>query len=88
MFASHRYQARRAKTNRERAMGLVMIKCPDTGRDIPTGFIADRASFDSTPVFFARVQCPICRTEHEWFAKEAWVCEGVAAEPERRRRLS
>jgi len=27
------------------------------------------------PVFFARVYCPICRTEHEWFAKEAWVCE-------------
>jgi hypothetical protein len=27
------------------------------------------------PVFFARVYCPICRIEHEWFAKEAWVCE-------------
>lgn len=61
-------------------MGIVMIKCPDTGRDIPTGIIADRASFDSTPVFFARVHCPICQTEHEWFAQEAWVCEGVEAE--------
>jgi hypothetical protein len=59
-------------------MGAVMVKCPDTGRDIPTGIIADRAIFQATPVFFARVYCPLCRTEHEWFAKEAWVRE---AEP-------
>jgi hypothetical protein len=53
-----------------------------TGRDIPTGLVTDRKSFDATPVFFARVYCPICRSEHEWFAKEAWVCE---AEPRPRR---
>jgi hypothetical protein len=62
----------------ERPMGAVMVRCPETGRDIPTGLVTDRKSFDATPVFFARVYCPICRTEHEWFAKEAWVCE---AEP-------
>ena len=56
-------------------MGAVMIKCPDTGRDIPTGIIADRRSFNAMPVFFARVLCPLCNTEHEWFAREAWVCE-------------
>jgi hypothetical protein len=56
-------------------MGAVMIKCPQTGQHIRTGMIADRNSFESTPVFFARVHCPICRAEHEWFAKEAWVCE-------------
>jgi hypothetical protein len=61
-------------------MGNIMIKCPNTGRVIPTGMIADHLSFKSTPVFFARVLCPICRTEHEWFAKEAWVCE---PEPQR-----
>lgn len=57
-------------------MGLVMIKCPRTGRDISTGIVADRASFNAAPVFFARVHCPMCRTEHEWFAKDAWVCDG------------
>ena len=61
--------------NREVFMGAVMIKCPDTGRDIATGIVADRASSNSTPVFFARVHCPLCGTEHEWFAKQAWVCE-------------
>jgi hypothetical protein len=66
-------------------MGAVMVKCPETGRQIATGMVADRESFKATPVFFARVHCPICRTEHEWFAKEAWVCEG---EQEPRRAVS
>ena len=56
-------------------MGAVMVKCPETGHDIPTGIVTDRKSFDATPVFFARVYCAICRAEHEWFAKAAWVCE-------------
>ena len=59
----------------ESSMGAVMIKCPGTGRDIPTGMVADRRSFSATPVFFARVLCPLCNTQHEWFAREAWVCE-------------
>jgi hypothetical protein len=66
-------------------MGTVMVRCPQTGRDIPTGMVADRESFEATPVFFARVLCPICRTQHEWFAQEAWVCE---AEPEPRPRAA
>jgi hypothetical protein len=71
--------------NRENSMGEVMIKCPDTGRDIPTGMIADRTSFSATPVFFARVLCPLCNAQHEWFAREAWVCE---ADPRASRALS
>ena len=34
-------------------MGTVMVKCPDTGHDISTGIVADRASFNATPVFRA-----------------------------------
>jgi hypothetical protein len=58
-------------------MDVVMIKCPRTGKHIRTGMVADPESFASTPVFFARVFCPICRVEHEWFAKDAWVCESA-----------
>jgi len=61
-------------------MGVVMIKCPETGREISTGMVADHDSFRATPVFFALAFCPHCRTEHEWFAQDAWVCE---AEPDR-----
>jgi hypothetical protein len=56
-------------------MGSVMIRCPQTGRAIPTGMRADRASFNRMPVFMARAYCRLCRVEHEWFAREAWVDE-------------
>jgi hypothetical protein len=62
-------------------MGTVMIRCPETGREIATGFEADPARFRATPVFFARSYCPICRTEHEWFAQDAWVCEPPPVTP-------
>jgi hypothetical protein len=59
-------------------MGSVMIKCPATGIAIPTGIRADRSSFARTPVFIARAHCPICQTDHEWFAKDAWVQDAQA----------
>ncbi|HXB81594.1 MAG TPA: hypothetical protein VNX23_29970 [Bradyrhizobium sp.] len=56
-------------------MGMVMIKCPQTGRAIPTGIKADRESFQRSPVFFGHTHCPICRANHGWFARDAWVDE-------------
>lgn len=56
-------------------MGIVMINCPKTGRAISTGMEMDRSSFNRSPVFFSRTFCPICRTTHEWFAKNAWIRE-------------
>jgi hypothetical protein len=59
-------------------MGMVMVKCPQTGRAISTGITADRHSFRRSPVFFARTRCPICHADHAWFAPEAWVDETSA----------
>lgn len=56
-------------------MGNVMIRCPLTGVAIATGLTADSSEFARTPVFMARAACPACRSEHEWFAREAWVEE-------------
>jgi hypothetical protein len=56
-------------------MGMVMVKCPRTGRAIPTGMEADRSNFQCVPVFFSRAFCPMCGVYHEWFAKDAWVRE-------------
>lgn len=56
-------------------MGEVMIRCPNTGRDVRTGIIADRDSFNASPVFFARAYCEQCSIEHEWFAAQGWVSE-------------
>jgi hypothetical protein len=41
-------------------MGAIMIRCPQTGREIPTGIEMDTAEFQRAPVFFSRVQCPVC----------------------------
>jgi hypothetical protein len=56
-------------------MGMVMVKCPQTGRAIPTGIKTDRESFGRSPVFFGHISCPICQVHHAWFAREAWVHE-------------
>jgi hypothetical protein len=56
-------------------MGMIMFRCPQTGREISTGLSIEPAHFKALPVFFSRSYCPICRTEHEWFAKDAWVRE-------------
>jgi hypothetical protein len=61
-------------------MGIVMIRCPKTRRAISTGMQVDRETFHATPVFFSRTLCLLCRTTHEWFAKDAWVCDSAAAD--------
>jgi len=64
------------KPNPEEAhMSMVMVKCPQTGRAIPTGIQTNHESFQRSPVFFGRTPCPICHTDHAWFAREAWVDE-------------
>ena len=56
-------------------MGTLMIRCPNTGCSISTGIQAERASFNRSAVFFARTRCPLCQSQHEWFARTAWVYE-------------
>ena len=56
-------------------MGIVMITCPKTGREISTGIEADRDRFNATPVFYSRTYCRYCQEEHDWFARDAWVCD-------------
>jgi hypothetical protein len=73
---SGRWRKETGENNREETkVGVVMIKCPQTGRAIPTGMKADREKFRCSTVFFARTYCSVCRASHEWFAGEAWVHE-------------
>ncbi|MDA9427001.1 hypothetical protein XH97_33530 [Bradyrhizobium sp. CCBAU 53380] len=58
-------------------MGMVMVKCPQTGRVIPTGIMSDRETFLRSVVFYGNTHCPDCRANHHWFAREAWVEESV-----------
>ncbi len=56
-------------------MGMIMIRCQKTGQAISTGRNVEPATFRSSPVFFSRTYCPLCRSMHEWFARDAWVRE-------------
>ena len=56
-------------------MGVIMIKCPRTGRAIKTGMKSDHETFRCSTVFFSRTYCTGCRTHHEWFARDAWLYE-------------
>jgi hypothetical protein len=56
-------------------MGIILVKCPQTGRAISTGMEMDQSRFNRIPVFFGRTFCPTCRKDHEWFARDAWVWE-------------
>lgn len=60
-------------------MGMVMIRCPETGDSIPTGITTDREKFQCSAVFFARTYCRICSVTHEWFARDAWVYDAALA---------
>ena len=69
------FRTNNKRNRRESDMGMVMVKCPQTGHAIPTGIKTDRESFGRRPVFFSRTRCVICHTDHPWFAREAWVEE-------------
>lgn len=56
-------------------MSVVMIKCPNTGVAISTGIKTSPSTFHHSPVFFGCTRCPICQTNHEWFARDAWLLE-------------
>ena len=42
-------------------MGMLMVRCPKTGRAISTGRQIESRFFSSTPVFFSSTYCPHCR---------------------------
>ena len=65
-----------------RSMGLLMVRCPNTGQALFTGRYVDTAAFRSMPVFFSRTYCQHCQADHEWFAKDAWVCTPECSEGE------
>lgn len=54
-------------------MPMVMIKCPKTGKDVPTGIAMDRTSFESSDMSDNKLRCPHCGETHAWNKKDAWV---------------
>lgn len=55
-------------------MVKVMIKCPNTGKPVYTGFDMDRQSFYSSFLSGNTIgPCPHCRKAHTWDKKDAYL---------------
>jgi hypothetical protein len=47
-------------------MGVVVMRCPRTGRDVPTGTEIERDAFMALKPVLHRIRCPACGSEHVW----------------------
>ncbi|MGH6890181.1 MAG: hypothetical protein ACREHF_13470 [Rhizomicrobium sp.] len=54
-------------------MPMVMIKCPKTGKEVPTGIAMDKKSFESSEMANNKLHCPHCKEMHVWNKADAWV---------------
>jgi hypothetical protein len=52
-------------------MGIIMIKCPVTGRDVSTGI--ETMDIEELPAVTAKMVCPACGGVHDWITTNAWL---------------
>ena len=58
---------------------MVMIHCPETGRDVAMGILTDSASFKRLRDERAWVSCPACRQTHKWLVLRPWLMDYAVA---------
>jgi predicted RNA-binding Zn-ribbon protein involved in translation (DUF1610 family) len=59
----------------EVAMGVLMVKCPTSGREFSTGIVIEEATFEVLPETMAKSRCPHCGGEHIWWTRESRVVD-------------
>ena len=58
-------------------MPKIVIRCPITGNNVPTGLTTEMIVFDSIASDLEMpLRCPACLKMHNWMPKEAWVEKG------------
>jgi hypothetical protein len=60
---------------------VVMVRCPTTGRELSTGVEMDTATFERLPDIHSRIKCPLCRVNHDWSTREAWLANPAPSVP-------
>ena len=50
---------------------LVVIICPSTRHEVPTGIVTNILTFAEIPKGTSRFQCPACGKTHAWAAADA-----------------
>jgi hypothetical protein len=52
---------------------VVMVRCPNTGRELSTGIEMDASTFSQLPDIRSNMKCPACGLDHLWAIREAWL---------------
>ena len=52
-------------------MGILKVRCPETGREVSTGIEIDPQSFASLPDKLTLSTCPFCGLDHVWLKCDA-----------------
>ena len=65
---------------------MVVIKCPETDQEIPTGIITDLARFGRLGEGYAILRCPHCDQHHRWSKQDAFMSITFGPQPKRGRR--
>jgi hypothetical protein len=48
-------------------MGVLIVKCPKTGKMFSTGILAEVEMIKSLPRVQTRSKCPHCKSDHLWW---------------------
>lgn len=57
-------------------MSMIMIRCPETGREISTGIECEDDDFRKLPFVITQTICLSCGREHSWSKSETWLNDG------------
>ena len=58
-------------------MGVLVIKCPNTGREYSTGIQTDWVTLARMDNPILTAQCPYCRIEHSWRPDDAKIVDAI-----------
>lgn len=58
-------------------MGVLLIKCPNTGREFATGIHVDADTLSRVPQEFTHTHCPYCKVEHSRLPREAKLVDAI-----------
>ena len=62
-------------------MSVVMVRCPNTGRELSTGVEMDAITFERLPDIGSQIKCPVCNLDHTWSTHDAWLGNPAPSAP-------
>lgn len=60
-------------------MSILYVKCPATGKDIPTELEMTKEAFKTADISPQPVRCPYCERDHTWYKSDAFLKQQRAA---------